>query len=265
MGSGFDDWVYWPSLQLHSVIKDHTLSSFWMTPVWRISMKDLPLNSDWSLLLSNSKSKSKSHCDWQSVSQSVSLGIEPHLGPMTRYLFLSDSYVLVSVGRPLWREDGSVFCMCRWPLPAQSFSGPSPLGLATVFYSLRFEISLFVSSYDSQGHGGGIRPRLHTGFFRIHECAAFYICHAAEIEISMSNSSPVVTGMNLFSDLLPGNDSFAAIRCNGNMITEPLYSIGRLVRLQHSGLQLSCHNIRYDLRILIDTCYMMSLKRWSRR
>jgi hypothetical protein len=26
------------------------------------------------------------------------------------------------VGRPLWREDGSVFCMCRWPLPAQSFS-----------------------------------------------------------------------------------------------------------------------------------------------
>jgi hypothetical protein len=35
------------------------------------------------------------------VSQSVSLVIEPHLGPMTRYLFLSDSYVLVSVGRPL--------------------------------------------------------------------------------------------------------------------------------------------------------------------
>jgi hypothetical protein len=35
------------------------------------------------------------------VSQSVCLGIEPHLGPMTRYLFLSDSYVLVSVGRPL--------------------------------------------------------------------------------------------------------------------------------------------------------------------
>jgi hypothetical protein len=112
---------------------------------------------------SKSKSKSKLHCDWRSVSQSVSLGIEPHLGPMTRYLFLSDSYVLRSVGRPLWREDGSVFCMCRWSLPAQSFSGPSPLGLATVFYCLRFETSIFVTSYDSQGHGGGIRPRLHTG------------------------------------------------------------------------------------------------------
>jgi hypothetical protein len=77
------------------------------------------------------KVKSKSHCDWWSVSQ-LSLGIEPHLGPMTRYLFLSDSYVLVSVGRPLWREGGSVFCMCHWSLPAQPFSSPNPLGLVTV-------------------------------------------------------------------------------------------------------------------------------------
>jgi hypothetical protein len=64
------------------------------------------------------------------------------------------------VGRPLWREDGSVFCICCWSLPAQSFSGPSPLVLATIFYCLRFETSLFVASYDSQGHGGGIRPPL---------------------------------------------------------------------------------------------------------
>jgi hypothetical protein len=37
------------------------------------------------------------------VSQSVSLGVEPHLGLMTRYLLLFDSYVLVFVGRPLTR------------------------------------------------------------------------------------------------------------------------------------------------------------------
>jgi hypothetical protein len=55
--------------------------------------------------------------------------------------------------------------MYRWPLPAQSISGPSPLGLATVFYCLRSETSLFVASNDSQGHGGGIQPRLHTGYF----------------------------------------------------------------------------------------------------
>jgi hypothetical protein len=59
-------------------------------------------------------------------------------------------------------ERMGLFCICCWPLPAQSFSDSSPLVLATIFYCLRFETSLFVASYDSQGHGGGIRPRLHT-------------------------------------------------------------------------------------------------------
>jgi hypothetical protein len=52
---------------------------------------------------------------------------------------------------------------CCWPSPAQSFSGPSPVGLAITFYCLRFETSLFVASYDSQGYDGDIRPHLHTG------------------------------------------------------------------------------------------------------
>jgi hypothetical protein len=60
-----------------------------------------------------------------------------------------------------WREDGSVFCICCWSSLAQSFSGPSPLGLATIFYCLRFKTSHFVASYHSQGHGGVIRPPLN--------------------------------------------------------------------------------------------------------
>jgi hypothetical protein len=48
----------------------------------------------------------------------VSLGVEPHLGLITRYLLLFDSYGLVFVGRPLWREVGSVFCICCWSSPA---------------------------------------------------------------------------------------------------------------------------------------------------
>jgi hypothetical protein len=44
------------------------------------------------------------------VSQSVNLAVKPNLGLMTRYLLLFDSYSFVIVGRPLWREDGSVFC-----------------------------------------------------------------------------------------------------------------------------------------------------------
>jgi hypothetical protein len=65
------------------------------------------------------------------------------------------------VGRPLSREDGfAVYNFC-WPSPAQSFTGPTR---GTMFCCLRFETSLFVACYDSQGHGGGIRPRLHTGY-----------------------------------------------------------------------------------------------------
>jgi hypothetical protein len=86
------------------------------------------------------------------VGQSVSLGVKPHLGLMTLYLLLFDNYGLVFVGRPLRREDGSVFCICCWPSPAQFFSGPSFLDLATILYSISFETSIFVASYDSQGH-----------------------------------------------------------------------------------------------------------------
>jgi hypothetical protein len=50
-----------------------------------------------------SKSKSKSHCNWRSVNQYV--------------LLFFGSYGLVFVGRPLWREDGSVFCICCLPSP----------------------------------------------------------------------------------------------------------------------------------------------------
>jgi hypothetical protein len=58
---------------------------------------------------------------------------------------------------------GLSFVYAPGPRQRSVFSGPSPLGLVTIFYCLTFETSLFVASYDSQGHGGGIRPRLHTG------------------------------------------------------------------------------------------------------
>jgi hypothetical protein len=83
------------------------------------------------------------------VIQSVSLGVEPHLGLMTRYLLLFDSY-----GLDLWgalSNERTGFFICCWSSPAQSFSGRSPLGLATIIYCLRFETSFFVASYDSQG------------------------------------------------------------------------------------------------------------------
>jgi hypothetical protein len=89
------------------------------------------------------------------------------MGLTSRFLLLSDSCGFVHVGRSLWREDGSVVYNSCWLSPVQSFSGPSPVGLVVIFYCLRFETSLFVASYDSQGHGGYIRPRLHAGWTKL--------------------------------------------------------------------------------------------------
>jgi hypothetical protein len=64
-----------------------------------------------------------------------------------------------------------------------------------------------------------------------------------------SNSSPVCCHGNL----LPGKDSFIAILCSGNVISEPLLSNGHLLRLHHSGFQLSCDNIHGQSIVLF--CY----------
>jgi hypothetical protein len=41
----------------------------------------------------------------------------------------------------------------------------------------------------------------------------------------------------VFSDLLPRNNSFVAIPCSGNVITESLLSNGRPLGLHYSGFQ----------------------------
>jgi hypothetical protein len=56
----------------------------------------------------------------------------------------------------------------------QIFSGPTPMGLVAIIYCLRFETSLFVASYDSQGYGGDIRPLLHTGGIEFTNQLPFY-------------------------------------------------------------------------------------------
>jgi hypothetical protein len=67
------------------------------------------------------------------VNQAVHIGVKHPSGDKTKFLLLSESCGFVDVGRPLWREDGSVVYNCCWPSPAQSFSGPYPEGLMTIF------------------------------------------------------------------------------------------------------------------------------------
>jgi hypothetical protein len=78
--------------------------------------------------------------DRRSAGQSV-LEQSTHLWLTTRSLLLSDSCGFVDLELPVWREDGSVLYNCCWSSPAQSFSGPSPVGLVAIFYCLRFETS----------------------------------------------------------------------------------------------------------------------------
>jgi hypothetical protein len=100
-------------------------------------------------LRSKSKSKSKLCYDGQSIGHFF-LVSSTHLGLTTRFFLQSDRSWFVDVVRPLWWEDGSVVYNCCWPSPAQSFSSPSlspaqsfsglsPTGLMTTFYSLTFE------------------------------------------------------------------------------------------------------------------------------
>jgi hypothetical protein len=84
------------------------------------------------------KSNSKLCYDQWLVGQSV-LVSSPHLGPKTRFLLLLDSCRFVNVQHPLLQEARSVIYDCCWLLSVQSFSDPSPKGLMTIFYPLRFE------------------------------------------------------------------------------------------------------------------------------
>jgi hypothetical protein len=113
--------------------------------------------------LNTSLSESHITTDGRSVSQ-LSLGVEPHLGLMTRYLLFIYSYGLDFCGAPSLTRGRVCLLYMLLALAGEVFLGSESPGLATIFYCLRFETSLIVASYDSQSHGGGIRPRLHTGF-----------------------------------------------------------------------------------------------------
>jgi hypothetical protein len=91
------------------------------------------------------------------VSRPVCLGTKHPSGAYDQ-IFITDKQLRVCWCGALSLTRERV-CLLYMQGPAQSFSGPSPLVLLTIFYCLRFETSLFVASYDSQCYGGNIRPR----------------------------------------------------------------------------------------------------------
>jgi hypothetical protein len=85
------------------------------------------------------------------MTDDIFLGARYPCGLMTGFLLLFDSFGLGDVRRPLWRENGSVVCICCCSFSAQSVLDPSPAGLMTIVYCLKFE--------TPQLGGGGHAPR----------------------------------------------------------------------------------------------------------
>jgi hypothetical protein len=85
--------------------------------------------------------------------------------------------VIVLMQHPLWREDVSVVYNCCWSSPVQRFSGPSPAGLMTKFYSHRFEIpptwrarSPYLSTRDELFFRIRVRVTLRLSVYRRSVC-----------------------------------------------------------------------------------------------
>jgi hypothetical protein len=120
------------------------------------------------------------------------------------------------------------------------------MGLVTIIYCLRFETSLFVASYDSQGYGGGIRPRLHTGFNSDPSCLRSYSIWRPQEKTSFPNNSSIVVDVSLLRLCI----ETAAFRLflTFSLLRECVYQImlsnERLLGLRRSGFQASGHNIK---------------------
>jgi hypothetical protein len=123
------------------------------TDDWQLNSRLRILNS-LSIIISSSPKSSHIATDGQSVSQSGSLGIEPQLWLMTRYLLLFDSYGLVFVGRGrvcLLYMLLLVFFWVRVPWYSRPYFTVSDLRL--LFSSPSTTRRVTVKVFDSPPHG----------------------------------------------------------------------------------------------------------------
>jgi hypothetical protein len=108
-------------------------------------------------------SDSESYITTDGQSASLSWNKAPVWGLRPDFYYCQTVADLLMWGALSDEKTGLSFTIASGPRHRSHFLGSSPLGLLTIFHFLRYETSLFVASYDSQGYGGGIRTRLHTG------------------------------------------------------------------------------------------------------
>jgi hypothetical protein len=86
------------------------------------------------------------------------------------------------------------------------------------------ESSLFVASYDSQGYGGGIRSRLHTGYHSWRQLLAItYPRHRPQRKYHFSQflccSASIRCCWHVFVELLPSNIRFFWLRYSASQVS----------------------------------------------
>jgi hypothetical protein len=114
---------YWTTSVFSSTVTNNELLlTHWTSTESR--MKNLFSLNHWIHWAPQSQSQSHIAADGQSVSKSWCRTPSWAHGQILITLWQLRSYF---VGRPPWREDGPVFCISCWFLPAQSFLDPSPI------------------------------------------------------------------------------------------------------------------------------------------
>jgi hypothetical protein len=124
---------------------------------------------------------------------------------MTRYLLLFGSYSLVLCGVPSLAK-GWVCLLCMLLALASAVSlGSESLGTR--------DHILLSQIWDSQGHGGGIRPRLHTGLISLYIRTDFrYITSGrSQQKTPFSSNSCCYRGVFMSPLHRNGNSSFACV------------------------------------------------------
>jgi hypothetical protein len=110
----------------------------------------------------------------------------------------------------------------------------------------------FVAFYDSQGYGGSIRTRLHTGNCHLSQFFSLYSVGAVPqrntVYYRMLTVSTAIYLRHPATGCLPriccpSNGVVTLFCLRGNVFTELLPSNGRLLLLHYSGFRVSCHNM----------------------
>jgi hypothetical protein len=184
-----------------------------------------------------SSSESELLYDWRFTANQFFLATNPLRLTTSNFIFQLNTcgyspYVTSSLMR------GWVYSCC-WASPAQSFSGPSPTGLMTTFYCLRFETPPTWRT----------RPRIYIPRYRM---ALLY----PQILCSLFIALPLLASIVLLRRPLHGPTRkhrfkqylYCCIRihCRGNMFTEPLARNGCTRYNILIIVKISQHEIRND-------------------